>query len=129
MNITDLVKEAYETSKSKGFHDSYNGKPPPTFGDRIALMHSELSEALEEYRNGVPVGKIYYKNKHLTPMADYTDETPATEKPEGIPIELADVVIRIADFCGKYEIDLDRAIKIKLAHNKTREKRHGGKII
>jgi NTP pyrophosphatase (non-canonical NTP hydrolase) len=49
-------------------------------------------------------------------------------KPEGIPIELADVIIRICDTCGQYGIDLDRAIRLKMEYNKTRPYKHGKKI-
>ena len=49
-------------------------------------------------------------------------------KPEGIPIELADAIIRICDTCGQYGIDLDRAIRLKMEYNKTRPYKHGKKI-
>ena len=48
-------------------------------------------------------------------------------KPEGIPIELADVIIRVLDLCGRYGIDIEAAIREKHAYNLTREHRHGGK--
>lgn len=48
-------------------------------------------------------------------------------KPEGIPIELADCIIRILDYCGKEGIDIEEAIKIKHEYNLTRPYRHGGK--
>lgn len=48
-------------------------------------------------------------------------------KPIGIAVELADVLIRIADTCGRYNIPLEEALKLKLAYNKTRPHRHGGK--
>jgi NTP pyrophosphatase (non-canonical NTP hydrolase) len=75
-------------------------------------MHSELSEALEEYRNN-PDNEIYTVNG----------------KPEGIGIELADCVIRIMDFCGQHKIDLALCMQVKMEYNKTRSHRHGGKKI
>jgi NTP pyrophosphatase (non-canonical NTP hydrolase) len=79
----------------------------------IALCHSELSEALEDYRNGRRIDAIYYEN----------------DKPSGIPIELADVVIRVFDICGAFNIDLQRAINIKHEYNLKRPYKHGGKVI
>ena len=110
MDIKDLVADAYQTELDKGWQQPGETRPVP---ELICLMHSELSEALEEYRNGKHPDVIYYHEG----------------KPEGIPIEFADVIIRIAGFCGQYGIDLEAALKIKLEYNKTRPVRHGGKII
>lgn len=85
-----------------------------TFGDLIALCHSELSEALEEYRDGCQPNHRYES---------------VGGKPEGIPYELADVIIRILDMAGYYGIDLEGAIAEKLAYNLTRGYRHGGKAL
>lgn len=106
MRIADLQRDLILWAQSKGWWKS--GR---TVGDAIALMHTELSEALEEYRNGHAPNEIYYQDG----------------KPEGIPVELADVVIRILNFCGEYEIDFEEALRIKIAYNETRSFRHGGK--
>ena len=111
MTINDYVNRAYENAKEKGWHEIER-----SIGDLICLMHSELSEALEEHRNGHSPTEIYYN-----------ESKPA--KPEGIPVELADCVIRIFDFCGKYDIDLEEAILTKMEYNKTRPIRHGGKKV
>lgn len=139
MNITELVTQAYEIAKSKGFHDK-----GATFGDRIALVHSEVSEALEAFRDLDATSfdairePIYSREGKLTreptcyvltrPAPDLPlESTVVHNKPEGVRSELADVVIRVADMCGLYGIDLDAAIQEKLAYNKTRPYRHGGK--
>ncbi len=92
-----------------------------SFGELMALIHSEVSEALEEYRNGKQPTEIYFKPGRVSDTQSL--------KPEGIPIELADVVIRIMDLCGRYGIDLEAAIEQKHAYNKTRPYKHGGKVI
>jgi NTP pyrophosphatase (non-canonical NTP hydrolase) len=110
VRIKDLVAQAHANSVAKGFYD-----PPPTFAEQIALCHSELSEALEDYRKG------------MDPATTRIDRSTPTPKPEGIPSELADVVIRIADMCGRYGIDLEAAIEEKMRYNALRPYRHGGK--
>ena len=107
-SINELVREAHENAVRKGWWDDDR-----RFGEIIALMHSELSEALEDFRNGKQATTVWYEG----------------DKPCGIPSELADVVIRVFDACGRYGIDLEAAITEKMAYNATRPQRHGGKTL
>ena len=111
-SINDVAKEVHENAKAHGWWDGGERN----FGELIALCHSELSEALEEYRNGRDFAETYY-----------TPQTDGTKKMEGIPSELADVVIRVMDMCEHYGIDLEAAIAEKHDYNLTRPYRHGGK--
>lgn len=109
MNIKNFQKEAHALANEKGWHDL-----PRTTGDMIALCHSELSEALEVLRD---------PNMALTTIIKVGG------KPEGFPIELADLLIRVADMAELYGIDLEEAIHVKMEYNRTRPYRHGGKIL
>jgi len=110
--LLNLMMMNWKIAKEKGWHEL-----PRSFGDLIALCHSELSEALEEYRqHGLdPVWFIYFKDKK--------------DKPEGIAVELADVLIRLFDMCVELEIPILTALMLKMSYNKTREYRHGNKTL
>lgn len=130
MTLTELQKQAYKQAAEKGFHDKDNTPEGPTFGDRIALIHSECSEALEAYRTR-GLGSWYICTREDGGKEEFTTATAAVcgsgVKPEGVPSELADVVIRCFDTAETYGINLSRAIEKKLAYNSTRSFMHGGK--
>ena len=108
-NLNKLRDEALRIAAEHGFKDA-------SVPEDIALMHSELSEALEDYRAGKLPHEMYYIPN--VPM-----------KPCGIPSEMADVVIRVLHFCGKHGIDIEKAVTEKMAYNESRPFKHGGKKI
>ena len=114
MKLNKLAKEVHDLAVKKGWWDLQvigDVVIDRSFGDQIANFHAEISEAWEEYRNGRAPDEIYISNG----------------KPEGFPIELADLIIRVLDTCAAYRIDIEKAISIKHKYNKTRRYKHGGK--
>lgn len=117
MHLNDIQKLVHQTAVDLGWYVDPITKEPivHNVGERIALMHSELSEALEEWRKPkVPIDHIYYSNN--------TNGA----KPEGLGVELADCMIRILDFAESNNINLEELIMLKNEYNKTRGFRHGG---
>lgn len=99
MQVQELIQTSYENSKAKGWYDG----EPPDFSMRIALVVSELAEALEEHRRGAEARTIWFAGTSSgVPM----DRASRGEKPEGILIELTDVVIRLGDLSGYYGFQL-----------------------
>lgn len=119
MGINELVIAAHANAVGKGWWED-----EPSFGEVIALIHSEASEALEDFRGGYLPNECWYQDRYNG--YSKTQLSPS-HKPCGIPSELADIVIRVFDACGRYGIDLEQAINEKMAYNATRPHRHGGK--
>lgn len=83
---------------------------------KIALMHSELSEALETIRDGAPIRPNQAMSEKLEKRYTLLEE------------ELADALIRILDFCGHYNLDIGGAVMAKLKYNESRPYKHGREI-
>jgi len=104
--LNDLVTESYKIAMEHGWHDEERSLAALTL-----LMQSEVAEILEEYRKHKGLTEVWYEVHHEADGCHYTTIGAPGDKPCGIPVELADLVIRIADYCGKYNIDLETYVK------------------
>lgn len=112
--LEDMQAEVYRINVANGWFDDDR-----TFGDDIALLHSEVSEAFEAYRD--------YGFEDATPV--YLHNHTPLPKPEGVGSELADILVRLLDTCQRTGIDLQAEFDRKIAYNATRGYRHGGKRV
>ena len=103
MDLAQLMVDSRRIAAEHGFVTEKANIP-----EKLMLIVSELAEALEEYRKGIPVRDIYW-----------------TDKPEGFAVELADAVIRIAELAEALQLPLITAIEMKQSANETRPFKHG----
>ena len=96
--INRLTVECHTIARVKGFWEASDNIP-----EKLALIHSEVSEALEEYRK-----------------EDYD--------PNAFCEELADICIRVFDLAGHHQFNLEDMILSKIKKNKERQYMHGKKF-
>lgn len=117
---------------------------------KVALIGTEVAEAIEEIRNGFEFDETYYTINGVRVYkvndfsgADWTTHPSGTTldegngipqtwtgvlaKPEGLPAELADILIRTLDLFDMLRIDVEAATSEKLRYNDSRARMHGGK--
>lgn len=120
LKINEFAQLVHENAVNHGWWSEKR-----TFGEIVALCHSELSEALEEYRSNKPMVYWIDDNDNIeTDIKKYNGQ-----KLEGIATEMIDCIIRILDWCGKEQIDVEKVLNMKHEYNKTRPYKHGGKKI
>lgn len=99
--IMNLQATCHLDAVRAGWWHDQDGTPKElNVAERICLMHSELSEAMEGARKDLMDDKLPHRSM--------------------LEVELADVIIRVMDFAGAAELDLAGAIQEKLAFNRER---------
>lgn len=119
-NLNNLAKQLHEKAKAKGFWDEQRET-----GTLLMLIVSELSEALEadrkdKHTNKNTMVKLLYEN-------DLTQFVPVFQNDvkDTFEDEIADVFIRLLDFIGQRNIDIESHIELKMRFNQTRPYKHG----
>lgn len=144
--LRQLQQRIGEANAAKGFHEEGDdlrariaGIDVPQYlrnyyTARLALITTEVAESIEELRNGRQVDETYWSGGiGFETDGDVTEDESADangnpRKPEGVPSEVADVVIRAFDFAHEAGFDLASIIAEKLAYNATRAHKHGRKF-
>ena len=129
--LNEMAKVVHGISTEHGWWDGKDPTDADVLLVKIALMHSELSEAVEEVRDGVDLTQMFgvqVDSLHTPRRPIDVFGLRADEKPVGFGIELADAIIRILDTCAAVGIDIDEAVSAKIAYNRTRPFKHGGKL-
>ncbi len=109
-HLNELANECYAIADANGWHDT-----PREFGTVLMLVVTEVAEAMEAWREG--------DDDTITKREMIKDG-----KPEGVPSELADVLIRVFHICAIYGIDIREAMSRKMIYNVGRSYRHGNKL-
>ena len=128
--LNEWAADIHENAVKHGWWDEER-----SFGEIVALCHSELSEALEEVRNKRPLFWFERQDSISASFGEHDTDICTDirllkgEKPEGIAVEMIDCLIRILDWCGKEGVDIDAILSVKHAYNKTRPYRHGNKAL
>jgi len=117
--INTLVTQVHDNARSKGFYESEKN-----IGEMLALIHSEVSEALESDRSEV------YTNANVKLIAATEDDKTFKSLfmeyiKDTFEDELADICIRVFDLAGYKGIDLENHILAKMRYNSMREHKHG----
>ena len=141
--LSELQELAGSTSEAKGFHDDHPRREDFVAGERgdlvfkramghyqgnlMMLIVSEAVEAHDEIRTGHAADQTYYPTINAMPGSYDPVYAVGKHKPEGVPSEIADGVIRAFDYAYRNNFSLADIIIEKITFNQSRERMHGGK--
>lgn len=110
MDLNEYAKEVHIANR-KWWTDLHTGEPiNRNKGELLALIHSEVSEALEGERKNLMDDKLPHRR-----MAE---------------VEMADVLIRVLDYCAGFGYDIEGAYREKMEFNRTRaDHQHANRLL
>lgn len=121
--LATATAEVREVNEANGWFED-DRRP----AEGLALIHSEVSEWLEAIRSWGLADATATECPHGF-LSDYCAKDHALPKPEGVGSEAADVLIRLLDECDRQDINLAAEYRRKIAYNRTRGHKHGGRSL
>lgn len=135
VDIVAMQEEVRVWVEAKGWNDDNR-----SFGDEVALITSEMIEALEAFRdhgyqdwltyqpviNGVKMPKMTEEQLKALGLNGLDMPPPRLE---GVTAEIAGCFVRLLDTAARHGIDLGKAFRAEMDYNWTRSYRHGGKAV
>jgi NTP pyrophosphatase (non-canonical NTP hydrolase) len=124
LSISDLAQEANATSHAKGFWEGQWTVP-----EKLALIHSEVSEALEKHRK-IDEKDIRVNETQLNEIEELPNKKDFVKMFEtyvkgSFGDELADILIRVGDLAEEKGIPLEKHVQLKMSYNISRGHKHG----
>lgn len=139
--LNKLSGEVYQNAVDHGFYDAEHKIAEAAggdiykheilqhlvFGQRVALIHSELSEALEADRLNRFSTRVGAAKDALSRNDEAFEDIFRSCIKDTLEDEIADALIRILDLCAANNIDIGTHVWLKMAYNAKRPKMHGKK--
>ena len=136
-SITELQFQIGNANREKGFRVDLDALDDDALRNyqiaKLALIMTEAAEAIEELRVGRAADYTYYTGG----AGDFSgpcgegeryDAEGRLRKPEGVPSEVADILIRCLDYADEFGFSLAYIVQEKLGYNATRPAKHGKKV-
>lgn len=129
--LNELRDSIHKNAVEHGFYDEERKQHSEAVhhaftAQKIALIHSELSEALEADREG-KYAMVHNFDFALNDVRVSFSEAFETHIKDTFEDEIADAIIRLLDLCGALGIDIDNHIQMKMEYNQSRPIKHGKK--
>lgn len=127
--LNELRDSIHKNAVEHGFYDEER-KPHSEAvrhaftAQKIALIHSELSEALEADRKG-KYAVVRNFDFAVEDLGESLSEAFEHHVKDTFEDEIADTIIRLLDLCGAMNINIDKYVEMKMKYNEFRPRKHG----